>query len=598
MSHPILAKLRQFLRETNETGIIIPSTDPHGSEYLPDHWKFRAACSGFTGSAGELVVTADHAGLWTDSRYYLQAASELAGSGIELFRLGLPDTPTLWNQIVRWCPAGSRVAFFGSLHPYSEISRQRPALAERGVELHPVAETVIDRIWTDRPAPSGAPAFVHPREFAGHTVAEKLDHVRTFLETEQADAHVVTALDAVAWLMNLRGSDIAYNPLVVSYAVILRDEALLYAPAGKIPSAVAAELASAGVRIRPYEAFFEDLGTRLAAGGLRVWVDVESASWAVVDQLRGARILEKASPITLFKAIKNTHELDGMRRCHIRDGVAMVKFLKWMEENVPTGRVTEVGAADRLLEFRRENERFVGLSFETISAYGAHGAIVHYAPDAESDIPVGVDSLYLIDSGGQYLDGTTDITRTVCFGEPDATQKEHFTRVLAGHLQLAITSFPQGTSGKQLDTIARMPLWEAGLQYGHGTGHGIGAFLGVHEGPHAISYYRCRGQALLPGMVTSNEPGLYIPGSHGIRIENVLAVVPDPERTRAELSFYMFDNLTLCPIDRKLVNPELLTRAQRLAFDEYHQLVRTRLSPLLDEDTVKWLRQATEPLAN
>ncbi len=286
-----------------------------------------------------------------------------------------------------------------------------------------------------------------------------------------------------------------------------------------------------------------------------------------------------------------------MRHCHIRDGAAMVKFLRWMDENVPSGRVTETSAADRLLGFRRENERFVGLSFETISAYGPHGAIVHYAPDADSDIPVGQESLYLIDSGGQYLDGTTDITRTVSFGAPDATQREHFTRVLAGHLQLSITSFPQGTAGKQLDTIARMPLWEAGLQYGHGTGHGIGAFLGVHEGPHAISPYRCRGQALMPGMITSNEPGLYIQGRHGIRIENVLVVVPDPERSRPDLAFYMFDNLTLCPIDRKLVEPRLLTAAQLNAFNEYHRLVRTILAPLLDAETVGWLNQATEPLA-
>jgi Xaa-Pro aminopeptidase len=269
-----------------------------------------------------------------------------------------------------------------------------------------------------------------------------------------------------------------------------------------------------------------------------------------------------------------------------------------MEDTVPAGGVTELSAAQRLLELRRENERFVGLSFETISAYGAHGAIVHYAPDETSDVPVGTDSLYLIDSGGQYLDGTTDITRTISFGLPDATQKAHFTRVLAGHLQLSITAFPQGTCGKQLDTIARMPLWEAGLQYGHGTGHGIGAFLGVHEGPHAISYYRCRGQALLPGMVTSNEPGLYVQGSHGIRIENVLVVVPDAERSRPDLTFYKFDNLTLCPIDRKLVDAGLLSPLQTRALNEYHAIVRKTLLPHLDADTAGWLIRATEPLSN
>ncbi|MBU1413773.1 aminopeptidase P family protein [Myxococcota bacterium] len=593
----MLEKLHHFLRETNQTAIIIPSTDPHGSEYLPEHWKFRSAVSGFTGSAGDLVVTADRAGLWTDSRYFLQAESQLAGSGIELFRMGLPDTPPLWSKLMDWCPSGSRVAFFGQLHPYTEIARQRPVLAERGVDLHPVPEDVIDRLWTDRPALSDAPAFVHPFEFAGQTVTDKLLHLRGLMKDERADAHVVTALDSVAWLMNLRGSDIAYNPLVIAYALVLRDEALLFVPEGKLPPTVIRELEASGVGIRPYEAFLPELGNRFTSSS-RIWVDVEASSWAVVDRLGGAGILEKASPITLLKAIKNAAELDGMRACHVRDGVAMVKFLKWMDENVPSGRVTELGAAQRLLEFRQENERFVGLSFETISAYGPHGAIVHYAPDAESDVPVGTDSLYLIDSGGQYLDGTTDITRTVSFGRPGPTQIEHFTRVLAGHLQLSITSFPQGTSGKQLDTIARMPLWEAGLQYGHGTGHGIGAFLGVHEGPHAISYYRCRGQALVPGMITSNEPGLYVQGSHGIRIENVLAVVSDPDRTRADLAFYRFDNLTMCPIDRKLVSPELLTPSQLRALNAYHALVRTVLLPHLDAECARWLTLATEPVEN
>ena len=610
MPQTILANLRRFLAANGESALVVPSADPHGSEYLPDHWKLREACSGFTGSAGELVVTADAAGLWTDSRYYLQAEAQLAGSGIELFRLGVPGTPSPWAQVAAWCQPGSRVAFFGQLHAHAEITRQKAALAERGVTLHPISEDVIDDLWPERPAPAAAPAFAHPDALAGQGVADKLTHLREFLETEGADAHVVSALDAVAWLMNLRGADIAYNPLVVAHALVTRDEAILFIPVGKLPDDVAAGLQTSGVTLAPYGDFLSELDRRYGggddrrygggdddAGGARVWIDTETASWATVDRLRGARLLEKPSPITLFKAIKNTAELDGMRRCHIRDGVAMVRFLKWMEEQVPSGRVTELSAAARLLELRREGERFVGPSFETISAYGPHGAIVHYAPDQASDVAVGTDSLYLIDSGGQYLDGTTDITRTVCFGRPDAKMREHFTRVLAGHLQLSITSFPQGTCGKQLDTIAREKLWEAGLQYGHGTGHGIGAFLGVHEGPHAISYYRCRGQALLPGMVTSNEPGLYLPGQYGIRIENVLAVVPDPERTRPELSFYMFDNLTLCPIDRALVDVRWLTPAQVSALDEYHRLVRATLLPHLEPATAGWLMDATEPLA-
>ncbi len=596
MSHSILEGLRRFLDETHETAIVIPSTDPHGSEYLPDHWKFREACSGFTGSAGDLVVTRDAAGLWTDSRYFLQAGTQLAGTGIELFRIGQPGTPSLWDQLATWCPAGSRVAFFGQLHPRAELERQKAALAERGITLHPISEAVIDRLWPGRPAPATAPAFAHPEAFAGQGMAEKLARLRESLATERAEAHVISQLDAVAWLMNLRGADIAYNPLVVSHAIVTSDEALLFVPAGKIPEDVADGLGAAGVTLVPYDDFLPTLARRFT-GGSRVWIDVEAASWATVEHLQGARLVERPSPVTMFKAVKNPVELDGIRRSHVRDGVAMVRFLKWMEDHVPTGRVTELSAAARLLELRAGGERFVGPSFETISAYGPHGAIVHYAPDEASNVSIGTDSLYLIDSGGQYLDGTTDITRTVCFGRPDAKMREHFTRVLAGHLQLAITAFPQGTAGKQLDTVAREKLWEAGLQYGHGTGHGIGAFLGVHEGPHAISPYRCRGQALVPGMITSNEPGLYLQGQYGIRIENVLVVVPDPARSTPELPFHAFENLTMCPVDRRLVEPGLLSAAQLAALDDYHRLVRGALLPHLEPEVAGWLMDATEPLA-
>ncbi len=595
MPDTLLRRVRDFLQARGEDALLIPSSDPHGSEYLPEHWKLRQAVSGFTGSAGELLVTREKAGIWTDSRYFLQAEAQLAGTGIDLFRVGLPETPSIWECLASWCPSGSRAAFFGTLHPHAEIERQKERLAEAGIHLHAIPEALIDEIWPGRPGMPTVAAFEHPLRFAGESVQDKLARLRAAMQAERANVHVLTQLDAVAWLFNIRGADIAYNPLLTAYAVITPTRAFLYVREGMIGPALEDSLQRAGVEVRPYDAFLGELDSLSMEG--RVWLDASVASWAVASRLDRARLVDRPSPVIAFKAVKNAAEREGMRNCHVRDGVAMVRFLRWMQENVPSGRVTELSAARVLEELRRENEAFVGLSFETISAYGPHGAIVHYAPDENSDVPVGTDSLYLVDSGAQYLDGTTDITRTLCFGRPTPRQREHFTRVLAGHLQLSITSFPRGTVGKQLDTVARLKLWEAGLQYGHGTGHGIGAFLGVHEGPHAISYYRCRGDALVPGMLTTNEPGLYMPGEYGIRIENVLLVVEDARFSTPELPFYAFEPLTLCPIDLSLVEASLLTAAQIQALNRYHERVRETLSPLLSSADAAWLAEATRPIA-
>lgn len=594
MSTTLIKRVREFLQVHNSCALVIPSSDPHGSEYLPEHWKLRQAISGFTGSAGELLVTQNHAGLWTDSRYFLQAQEQLAGRTIELFRIGLPETPTLWECVKQWCSPGSRVLFFGTLHSSAEIEQARVCLAEADIQLHPVDESFIVEIWPDRPSLPTSPAFEHPEQYAGESVSSKLARVRVAMQTERASCHIITQLDAIAWLFNIRGSDILYNPLLTAYAIIEDAAARLYVHTGKIGPELKEKLDNALVSLRPYDTFLGDLSQLPEFG--KIWIDTSAASWAVVSRFNPSRILDRQSPIVGFKAIKNAAELEGMRNCHIRDGVAMVRFLRWMQENVPLGTVTEVSAAQKLEEFRRQNKNFVGLSFETISAYAAHGAIVHYAPHSASDIPIGCDSLYLIDSGAQYLDGTTDMTRTLCFGEPTAQQKEHFTRVLAGHLQLAMTSFPRGTTGKQLDTIARMKLWEVGLQYGHGTGHGIGAFLSVHEGPHAISYYRCRGDALVPGMLTTNEPGLYIPEQYGIRIENVMLVVENTQFSTPEQPFYTFEPLTMCPIAHNLIEPSLLTPAQLSALNHYHARVQAILSPFLDATDAAWLENATCPI--
>jgi len=590
-----LAALRELMKNRDLAAYLVPSTDPHQSEYVAATWQRRGFISGFDGSAGTVVVTREKgAGLWTDSRYFLQADQQLQGTGIELFKMGQPGVP----EITDWLPTvlgkGDRLGLDPKVHSvegYESLARE---LEPRGISLHPVVDDLVEAVWADeRPSMPDRPVRLHPVEYAGVSAEDKLARLREAMrQQDEAEAHVLSALDEIAWLFNLRGADVEYNPVFIAYAIVERERALLFVDLNKIGDELRGALPE-DVELRPYEAVEETLQT-LARAEARVWIDPSTTSQRVAELLgQGAELLRKHSPVPGWKAVKNKTEIEGMRAAHLRDGVAMVRFLRWLEGAVAKGGESEISLAEKLESLRAEGEHFVGLSFETIAGYGGHGAIVHYAADEESSAQLKPEGILLVDSGGQYLDGTTDITRTMALGPPTDEQRMAFTLVLKGHLALGHMRFPEGTNGYQLDVLARAPLWSEGLNYGHGTGHGVGAHLCVHEGPFSVSL-RKNLTPLAAGHVLSNEPGFYKADEFGMRIENLVEVV-GPEETYSG-SFLGFEDLTLCPYDRALVDVERLTAAEREQVDAYHARVRDKLSPLLGDEDRKWLERATEKL--
>lgn len=572
---------------------LIPSTDPHQSEYVPALWQRRAWISGFDGSAGDVVVLKDQAGLWTDSRYFLQAEQQLAGSGIDLYKIGLPGVPEILEFLRDNLKAGQTVGIDPRLHAHQEAMKMQKELESRGIILKAVEDNLVDEIWENRPPLPDDPLFVWDDKYAGESVESKLGRIREKMQAENVYAHVLTMLDTIAWTFNLRSNDVDYNPVFISYAIITMDNALLFVNKKKVNRKVKKHLKGLA-KFYDYEDFRKYL-LKTAKRKHKIWLDGGTVNHWIVNLIQKKCLLFfKESPVVLFKAVKNETELQGFYNCHIRDGVAMVKFLHWLEKNVPEGGVTEISAAEKLEHFRSEQELYCGPSFETISAYGGHGAIVHYTSSPETDVELKSDGIYLIDSGGQYLDGTTDITRTIALGDPTEEQKDRFTRVLKGHIDLALASFPRGTQGIQLDTIARKPLWDIGLNYGHGTGHGVGAFLGVHEGPQGISYYRGIGVPLEVGMICSNEPGFYKADEYGIRIETLVSVVKDEQKSSDEFEFYKFETATLCPIDLRLVNKDMLSEEEIAYLNNYHQRVYEKLIPFIKEEEAQdWLEEAT-----
>lgn len=590
-----LNQLRELMRQHGIQAYIIPSTDPHQSEYLPERWQRRQWLSGFTGSAGDLVVTLNKSGLWTDSRYFLQAEQQLAGSEIQLFRMGQPEVPEIPVWLCRELKPGDKVGIDPQVFSYHQAQSLEETLRSHGILLTTIETNLVDAIWQDRPPFPDAPARPHPIKFSGETTESKLNRVREKMAAEHCQAHVLSTLDAIAWTFNIRGKDVEYNPVVISYAIITANGAALFIPQNKVNRALRDHLEGIA-EIFDYSDFREKL-LELNSAGTRIWLDPDTASRWMVNLLTGdAELFFKTSPVTLFKAIKNQTEIDGFRQAHIRDGVAMVKFLHWLEKAVPAGDVTEMSAEDKVEEFRAQQELYDGPSFHPISAYNEHGAIVHYSAGPETNVELQPEGIFLFDSGGQYLDGTTDITRTVALGPATDEQKDRFTRVLKGHIRLAMARFPRNTAGNQLDTIARKPLWDVGLNYGHGTGHGVGSYLNVHEGPQGISYYRGIGVPMEIGMVTSNEPGYYKTGEYGIRTENLILTVPDENRADDEWEFYRFETITLCPIDRNLIDPVLLSEEERRWLNDYHEKVRQALLPFLEKDEREWLEEATEPI--
>ncbi len=590
-----LQKLRTLMRKEKIQAYVIPSTDAHASEYVPAIWQRRAWISGFDGSAGDVIVTLDKAGLWTDSRYFLQAEAQLKDTGIDLYKIGVPGMPDMLQFLKQELKTGDAVGIDPKVISYRQAAQWLKELGTSGITIKFIEENLVDAIWEDQPEMPLEPITVWEEKYAGESVQSKLERIRQKMSEKGVQTHVLTMLDAIAWTFNIRSKDVEYNPVAIAYAIITQDEAELFVHKKKVNRTLKKHLKGL-VKIRHYEDFRKRL-LRLAKKKTRVWLEDESVNyWVVMLLQKRCDLFFKRSMVTDFKAIKNATELGGFQACHIRDGVAMVKFLKWLEESVPQGGVTEMSAAAKLEALRAEQKLFQGLSFETISSYNEHGAIVHYTSSPETDVELKAPGIYLIDSGGHYLDGTTDITRTIALGQPTEEQKDRFTRVLKGHIDLAMASFPVGTQGIQLDTIARKPLWDIGLNYGHGTGHGVGTFLNVHEGPQGISYYRGLGVALQPGMVCSNEPGYYKAGAYGMRVENLIVVTKDEEKSSDEWQFLKFYDLTLCPIDVTLIEKSMLTPQEVDYLNAYHQKVYDTLAPFLKKDEKAWLKEKTRPI--
>ncbi len=590
-----LQALRDALKLRGLDGFLVPMEDEYQSEYAPAHARRLRFLSGFTGSAGFIVVLTESrpdapaAAFFTDSRYTLQASQQLASVDFALFD-SAETSPSDWLKANT--AKGMKIGFDPWLHTANGVERLGKALAQSGAELVPVDSNPIDAIWTDRPAPSTKPIRVHELAYAGKSSAEKRQSLAAELTRGQIDAAVITDPASVAWLLNVRGDDVPHTPLPLSFAILKASGAVAwFVDPRKITGDLDAQLGGDVTRCAPdaFPAALRELG----AAHSRVRIDPsEAAHWIVAYLQDSGALLDRGDdPCVLPKACKNATELDGMRNAHRRDGAALTKFLCWLDANVSGGALTELVVEEKLAAFRAANDLYRGPSFGTIAGAGPNGAIVHYRATPESNRALESGSLLLLDSGGQYLDGTTDVTRTVALGEPSADMRDRFTRVLKGHIALASIRFPAGTTGAELDVLARQHLWAVGLDYGHGTGHGVGSYLGVHEGPQGIS--RRNAVALKPGMVLSNEPGFYKPGAYGIRIENLQTVVALPEVGASERAFLGFEPLTLAPIDRRCIDLALMTAPERAWLNAYHALVREALTPLMDDTTAAWLREAT-----
>lgn len=581
---PHLEALRDLMRSKHIDAVIIPGTDPHQSEYPSEHWKFRDYVSGFTGSNGTAVVTLDDAGLWTDSRYFLQAADQLEGSGFTLHKENIPGEPTVLEWLGEVLDEDAVVGVDGRLFSLIEANRIEMFCAQNGFMFAPDFRAA-EAIWADRPARPMNQAFVHDEALAGEDVDSKISRVVDALDAADADGLLITALDEIAWLLNLRGSDVDYTPVVIAFAYVSEDERVLFIDSEKVTSEVKDHLKKYGVKIKDYDDIEKFLGK--ISSTATVMVDPNRVS----DALGQAMICNKtymASPVIALKGVKNESQIAGFRQAMLYDGAAMVRMMMWLEQNVANG-ITEMDVDRRLQQERAAYASNRGDSFHMIAGYKDHGAIVHYEATDESAYTLAPEGLLLIDTGGQYLEGTTDITRTISLGNPTAAEKHDYTLILKGHLALARAVFPKGTMGVQLDVLARGPLWNEGMTYLHGTGHGVGHFLGCHEGPQSIRM-EANPTPLELGMVTSNEPGIYKTGEYGIRTENLLLCVPACSNEEWG-EFYKFESLTLFPYDTTLMDMDMLSREEVKQINDYHAMVCERLRPLLNADEAQWLEQ-------
>ena len=585
-----IALLRDFMREKNLQAFIIPSSDAHISEYIPEHWASRQWLGGFTGSAGTVVVTLDKAGLWTDSRYFLQAADELSGSEIILYKDRLPETVRITDWLKNELPERGRVGIDGNVYPAKEALNLKSELETGKIALVSDYDP-FETIWNDRPGLPKNPVSIITSDTAGEDVFEKRERVLAEVEKVGADSIWISTLDTIAWLHNIRGTDIPYNPVVVAHEFLSHNENILFVDKDKLPLKLAILLKHEGVQIIDYHQY-RDFPAKVC--NRSVCLDSSKVSYSIYNAIKERnRVVDTPSVIDMLKSIKNEFEIDGFRQAMICDGVALTRFFRWLEESVPTGLVTEYNIGLKLKEYRSKQENFVGESFSTIAGYAANGAINHYHPNEADSLTVKPEGLLLIDSGGQYIDGTTDITRTVAVGAITDEMKKDYTLVLKGMIGLSKAVFPERTRGSQIDMLARKAMWEHGINYGHGTGHGVGHYLNVHEGPQSIRQEE-NPVTLQVGMVVTNEPGIYRDHQYGIRTENMMLTTFAMKTDYGE--FYQFETLSLCYIDTTPILKELMTSEEISWLNDYHQTVYGKLSPRLSDDEKEWLRQKTKAI--
>lgn len=587
-----LAALREEMRREHLSAFIFPSSDPHNSEYVPSRWEGRKWISGFDGSAGTAVVTLHSAALWTDSRYFLAAEEQLAGTEFQLMRERVDGTPSIAEWIATEIEGveSSEIGVDGMCMTYAECSDLKTDLKHNGGITVRTNLDILDRIWTDRPSVPLNPVSIQPIEYAGESCHDKLGRIRSSLLRRGASGMLMTQLDDIAWTLNLRGTDVHCTPVFVAWLIVAEEVAVLYIKDEKLSPEVIEYLNAEGVAVDDYDNIIDALNSY---DGYTLLIDPATTNYTL-SQLRGNfNLVSAPSPVPEMKAIKNEVECNGFRNAMQRDGVAMVKFLKWLEEAVPKGCETELSVSAKLRQLRAEQPLFKDESFDTIAGYEEHGAIVHYEPTSDTDVPLRPEGFLLLDSGAQYLDGTTDITRTIQLGKVTDLHRRVYTLVLKGHLSLQNLCFPRGAAGTQLDAVARVAMWREGMNFMHGTGHGVGSYLSVHEGPHQIRQ-EYRPAPMLEGMTVTDEPGLYLAGKFGVRIENTLLTVP--YMTTEFGKFLRFEPLTLCPIDTRPIVVDMLSTEELGLLNAYHKMVYERLSPMLDEEHKAWLADKTRSL--
>lgn len=587
-----IEKLRSLMKEKDIFAYIIPSADYHQSEYVGEFFKGREFISGFTGSAGTVVITQEKAILWTDGRYFLQAEEELSTSCVELYKMGQENVPTTFEYIENEVPSGSKVGFDGRTISAAMGAILELNLAKKNITIS-YEDDLLNEIWEDRPALSDAKAFLLDIKYSGEDFTSKIARVREWMRENNTTTHILTSLDDIAWLFNIRGGDIKYNPVVLSYAVITLDKAILFVDENKLNDEIKTSFGEEVVEIKNYFEIYEFVKTINKEE--IVLIDSNKISYSILKNIpAGVKVVNGMNPSTKFKAQKNSVEIENTKKAHIRDGVAVTKFMYWLKNNIGKIEITELSASDKITELRREQGKFIEESFGTIAGYASNGAIIHYSVTKESNTTLKDRGLFLLDSGGQYFDGTTDITRTFALGELTEEEKYHFTTVARAMIRLSDVKFLHGVNGYYLDILARGILWNEGLNYNHGTGHGVGHVLNVHEGPNGFRLDNKESAILEEGMITTNEPGFYKAGSHGIRLENEMLCVKGEKNEFGQ--FMEFEPITIAPIDLDAINVELMKEDEKAYLNEYHKMVFDTVSPFLTTEETNWLKEYTRAI--